>query len=405
MTQFGNLLQDLRLGFRLIGRAPLLNLAVILILVLGIAVNSIAFSLFNGLLFRANVGHDPASFVKLYAHRSGQSRPEPLEGVPTMMTLEEWVAIRTQSTTLSAVTASRWATFTVSSGEVTNLRGLFVSCDFLSTHVRRTLVGRSLEASDCATAGGAPVTVLGERAWNAFFDRDPGIVGRTLRVNNHGLTVVGVVPDSGVGDPDVRSMFVPYTMYAVLQGRDDIFRVAPDRYAWLNLSGRLAAGKSAADAQLEVRAILERLDGSHPGRKTGAVVTDGALIQERGLARVVVGLVLTATTLMLLLVCSNVTTLLLSRAEARRREMVIRMALGASDWSANCGSKVPFPRSPRPVSASRSRSTCPISWRRCWPASHSARSPRICVCWPIRWGLRSSRALSRRSLQLCRRCG
>ena len=84
MVQFSILLQDLRLGVRQIRRARFLNLAMILILALGIGVNSVVFSLVNGLLFRAN-SRDPASFVRLYVQRSGPSRPVRDEGVPTMI--------------------------------------------------------------------------------------------------------------------------------------------------------------------------------------------------------------------------------------------------------------------------------------------------------------------------------
>jgi predicted permease len=329
MPEVTGLLQDLRLGFRLLRRAPQLNTAVVLILALGIGLNAVVYSFFNGLLFRPNVAVDPSSFVRLYAQRSGTSFPE-AHGVPTMMTLQEWEAISTQTTTLSALTASKWATFTLSGDTVASLRGLYVSCNFLTVHVRRTLIGRSLDESDCATPGAAPVVVLSERAWTAFFARDPAIVGRAFTVNGHTLTVVGVVPDRPVGDPDIRMLFVPYTMYAVLQGAEDPFRTSPDRHAWLNLSGRVAAGKSHDDVDVEVNALVDRLDLLHSDRATDVVVTDGALIREPGRARGIVGMVLAATTLMLLLVCANVATLLLSRAEARQREMAIRMALGAT---------------------------------------------------------------------------
>jgi predicted permease len=328
MVHFGSVLQDLRFGLRQVGRAPLLNLAVVLTLAVGIGANSVALSFVNGVFFRANVSRDPDSFVRLYAQRSGTSRPD-AEGVPTMMTLEEWDAIRTQSRTLSAVTASKWATFAVTRGVIANVRGLFVSCNFLATHGGGPLTGRGLEESDCA-AGKAPVAVLSERAWIAFFDRDPGIVGRTITVNDRPVNVVGVVPDQAVGDPEVRMLFVPHTTYALLQGPEDFFRRAPDRRAWLNLSGRLAPGRSANDIRVEVNGILDQVNRLHPGRTTDVRVTNGALIWEPGLARVIVGLVLAATTLMLLLVCANVTTLLLGRSEARRREIAIRLALGAS---------------------------------------------------------------------------
>src|SRR5687767_9769361 len=156
MSWIDVLAQDLRHGLRLMCRAPQLNVAVILTLALGIGLNAVAFSFFNGLLFRPSVSRDPASFVRIYAQRSGAARPDP-HGVPTMMTPAEWSAIRSQSHTLSAVTASKWATFTVDDGVALNLRGLFVSCNFLTAHVGQPLLGRTFVDSDCA--GGEPVAI------------------------------------------------------------------------------------------------------------------------------------------------------------------------------------------------------------------------------------------------------
>src|SRR5688572_18928106 len=325
MSRIDVLGQDLRHGLRLVRRAPQLNIAVILTLALGIGLNAVVFSFFNGLLFRPHVSRDPASFVRIYAQRLGAVRPDPY-GVPTMMTPAEWRALRNQSRTLSAVTASKWATFTVDDGVAANLRGLFVSCNFLSAHVGHALLGRMFADSDCS--GGEPVAIVSERAWSAFFNRDPGLIGRAIKVSNRLVTVVGVVPDDTVGDPGVQMVFVPYTLQPLLQGPD--LQVPPDRHAWLNLSGRLAPGSSANEAGVELNAILDRFDRARPGHDTHVLVSNGALINEPGRARVIVGLVLTATTLVLFLVCANVTTLLLTRAEARRREMALRLALGAS---------------------------------------------------------------------------
>jgi predicted permease len=125
-------------------------------------------------------------------------------------------------------------------------------------------------------------------------------------------------------------MFVPLTLQGLLQGPDDYLRAPLDRHAWLNLSGRLVPGQSARAAEVEVTQILARLDRVHPGRTTNVVVTNGALINEPGRAGVIVGLVFAATALVLLLVCSNVATLLLGRAEARRPEIALRRALGAN---------------------------------------------------------------------------
>jgi predicted permease len=321
-------LQDLRHGWRQMRRAPALNASVVVVLALGVGVNAIAFSFFNGLLFRAHVSRDPASFVRLYAERSGDERPQS-RGVPTMMTGQEMQALRMQSRTLSAVTASKWATFAVDAPIAANLRGLFVSCNFLAVHTRPVIVGRNFQESDCTAPGGAAVAVLSERAWTAYFNREPRTVGRNLRVNNQALTVIGIVPDDAIGDPIAQMMFVPFTLQPLLYGPDDYLRAPPHREAWLNVSGRLAPGQTARAAEAEIRGILAGLDRLHPGRRTAAVVTNGALINEPGRAGVIVSLVFAATALLLLLVCSNVATLLLSRAEGRRSEIALRRTLGA----------------------------------------------------------------------------
>src|SRR5687768_7291894 len=112
MFRIDVLAQDFRQGLRLLRRAPQPNIAVILTLALGIGLNAVVFSFFNGLLFRPHVSRDPASFVRIYAQRSGGVHPDSY-GLPTMMTPAEWRAIRNQSRTLSAGTGSKWATFTV----------------------------------------------------------------------------------------------------------------------------------------------------------------------------------------------------------------------------------------------------------------------------------------------------
>lgn len=325
-----SLIRDLRYGFRSIRRTAPISLAVVLTLVVGVSMNSVVFAVFNGMLFRPAVTREPSSFVQMYVELSGLWHRE-LHGPRWLGTLEDLETIQRATHTMAAVTASRWASFSLTDrGE--SLRGAFVACNYLAAHLGPIRAGRGLVDADCTAPAGGAVVVLTERGWRRHFGGDPSIVGRSVRINDHPLTVVGIAPDDAVG-PVAAMLYVPYTLQPGLQGPLDYFREPAGRHAWLTISGRLSAGRTLSEAQAEVDVLTKDLDRRHPGQHTRINVTDGAIIREPETARsmpMLMALCLGTTAVILLMVCANVTTLLLARAVARRREMAVRLSLGAT---------------------------------------------------------------------------
>jgi predicted permease len=322
--------QDIGFAFRLLRRTPLLAGTIVATLVLGISLNATVFTILNAFLLRPLVSKDPATFVEVYPAFSGEYSRS-IHGSPAMVTLDEYEAFREGVRSLSAVVASAPTSLTLGGDEPVNLRGMFVSCNYLAAHLDAPVLGRTFRPDDCARAGAEPVAVLNEKLWRRHFDADPSIVGRTILLNKQTFTVIGVAPNQLVLDVPPMSIWVPFSMRGALYPSEDYFRRGSN-HAWLEVSGRLAAGATVAQAQAEFSTIAARLDLQHPGRQTRMLVNNGAHIHSPFFSRhapIVFGLLMGSFTLILLIVCGNVTTLLLSRAAGRRQEMAVRLSLGA----------------------------------------------------------------------------
>jgi predicted permease len=320
------MIQDLRFAVRSLRKHARLSIAVIVTLILGIGISTGIFTYYNADVLRARVDKEFDSFAQVYtAYTTDPLRP----GQPGDTTLEDYLAFRDQAKSLGKLAAYGDFVAPLGQDDPVSVPSLLVSANFFMLYdLEKPLMGRLLQPEDCS--GASPVVVLSEWLWRNRFAADPAIVGKLVHCNGQPVTVVGVAPKF-VGMNGARAWF-PYTLETYLKAGDKLLR--PGEVAWLRVAGRLNPGFSHRDAAAELRLIASQQNQLHPGRMTTLTVTDGSAIQHpvgtnREDSRLVFTVLVGALIFIVLIVCVNVTTLLLARAAARRQEIAVRLALGA----------------------------------------------------------------------------
>jgi predicted permease len=326
-----DLVQDLRFGFRMFLGRPGFTLLTVLTLALGIAANTTVFSWIDGLLLRPFPGAaDPGRLAVFEMVTSGA----PNGGVA--VSYLDYLDYRRNLKSLAGLALHDERVFAVGdTGTAEPVWGELVTGNYFAVLGLKPAVGRFFTAEEDGNRPGAyPVVVISDTFWRRQFQADPRICGKTLRVNQRTLTIVGVAPRRFRGSmPGLAfDLWIPATMTRELAMLGEgVFTDRGDRdfYAL----ARLAPGYDLAAARAEAGAFARSLAQAYPktNQGIGATVVPLWELPSAG-PELLLGplrILGAIAALLLLIVCANVANLLLARALARRRELGIRLAMGA----------------------------------------------------------------------------
>ena len=325
-----NLIKDIRYGVRMLTKNPGVTLVAVITLALGIGANTAIFSGVSAFLMRPLNVTNPGELVRPVEIAEDR-------GIADEFSYPDYLEYRNQSTSYTGLAAEDMLQVAIDAENQNDvIWGQVVSANYFDVLEVKPIMGRTFLPDEDKSVGANAVVVLSHSFWQRRLAADPNIIGKTVQLNNRAYQVIGVGPEYFVGTKFALSLdfWVPISMSEELRRNPGL--LAERGSHWMNVIGRLKPGVSVAQAAAEASTIATRLNQAFPDNRantTSATVMSeidgrwaelGTVFKSGGaIAMAIVGLIL-------LIACANVANLMLARAAARRKEIGIRLALGAN---------------------------------------------------------------------------